>query len=230
MEIIEKLKNSEEDNIILSSDELDGLIFIPSDFSENIKCTTDVKPSEVSDEVDMLSKSMSVDKDVLYDMLTPIFGDDAYEYHQNYLGFDELEDKELSFMKNLEGGDNLEELEELQDENERLKEELEEYKEKAQEYEEKVEKYREKEKTRLSEKIVDIRKNKGILDDDCNCDEEIEELKEFSTDVLEKLLKDAKKISKKLSEPRPQVNEQNDSKSYESKKEKLRKEMFGDGE
>ncbi len=239
MEINEKISNSDEGSVELSSEELDGVIFIPSDFSETVKCTSDVEPTDVSQEVNSLAERLSIDTDTLYDLITPTFSGNGYSNHSNYVGFDELEDKKFKFYKKLEenDGDNLEELEELQDENERLKEDLEEYKEKVEDYEEKVEdyeekiqEYKEKEKTKLSEKIVEIRKNKGILDDDCDCEEEVEELKEFSKDVLEKLLKDAKKISKKLSEPQPQVNEDNPSENYESKKESLRKEMFGEGE
>lgn len=239
MKINEKISNSDEDSFELSSEELDGIIFIPSDFSETIKCNSDVEPSDVRQEVGNLAEKLSIDIDLLYDLITPTFSGSGYSNHSNYIGFDDIEVSELKFYDKLEesDGDSLEEIEELQDENERLKEELEEYKdevevyeEEVEEYEEKIEEYKEEEKTNLSEKIVEIRKNKGLLDDECDCDEEVEELKEFSKDVLEKLLKDAEKISKKLSEPQPQVNEDNTSEKYESKKESLRREMFGEGE
>lgn len=223
----------EEDSqtIKVLSDDTRGIMIF--DKQDNIEFKTDATPADVYEEVTCLSDKMGVDSDYVYDILTPVFDGSSTindVYNGGYFLTSDLFD-EFEIKKN---GDKTvnenEDIEALEKEAEALKEENASLKDELQKAKDEIDAFLTREKEGLVDSIIEERKKKGIIESDSDCSEQKQEFMKLPIEALDFMLDDVKKVSVKFSKPEPKTQDAEPigDESYEEKKAKLRKEMFGE--
>lgn len=208
-------------------------------YSDNFPFTDkiDCKPDDISDEVSEFSEKLSVDEEILYDILSPLFSSDDYnEWLNDKDFFYEVEKEKFEdgdSVSEEENEENETDIEELEQKLEEFKEKLENKEEKLNEYRDKVEKYEEEQRQNVIDNIIETRKSKEFYSEDEEIEKDREELSEYNRDVLDQILKESKKFSLETNKKaESKVKEtKKDFKQFENSEEnkmkELEKKMFG---